>query len=117
MIRHRGRLSWLSGFWTCLVGGAGIGLLLVVLDPVTSYEDCSNYGGSGNASAFDNPDWDLRFPLVLLGWLVLILLEQTLPVTRRHRGGAEVVVRAASALCLSFVASCCLFLNVSTVCR
>ncbi|MER7457940.1 hypothetical protein [Micromonospora sp. NPDC126480] len=113
----RGPSSRLSGFWACLIGGAVIASLLMVLDPITRAEDCPNYGGNGNASAFDNAAWDLWFPLVLLGWLVLVLLEQTLPVTRRHRGGTDIAVRAASALSLSVVISCCLVLNVSVVCR
>ncbi|PZV92672.1 hypothetical protein SAMN05443287_108189 [Micromonospora phaseoli] len=117
MINGRRRSSWLSGFWTCLVGGAVIATLLMVLDPIMRYEECPNYGGNGNASAFDNPAWEFWFPIVLLGWLVLVVLEQTLPVTRRHRSGAEVAVRAASAFTLSVLISCCLFLNVAVVCR
>ncbi|MFY1693201.1 hypothetical protein [Plantactinospora sp. WMMB782] len=92
-------------------------VLLLVLDPITRYEDCPNYGGNGNASSFDNPAWDLLFPLVLLGWLAMVVVEQTLPVTRRHRGGADVAVRAASAVTLSVLGSCCLFLNVATTCH
>ncbi|GIG86236.1 hypothetical protein [Plantactinospora endophytica] len=117
MINGRGRPSRLSGFWVCLVGGAVIALLLTVLDPVTRYQDCPNYGGNGNASAFDNAAWDLWFPLVLLGWLVLVVLEQMLPVTWRHRGGPDIAVRAASAVALSISTSCCLFLNVAVVCH
>ncbi|SCG43863.1 hypothetical protein GA0070609_1381 [Micromonospora echinaurantiaca] len=117
MVDRRWRPSRLSGFWACLVGGAAIAALLMVLDPVTRYEDCPNHGGNGNASAFDDASWDLWFPLVLLGWLGLVAVEQTLPVTRRHRGGVDVAVRAGSALVLCTVSSCCLFLNVAIVCR
>lgn len=117
MIDRRGRSSRLSGFWACLVGGAAIASLLMLLDPITRYEDCANYGGNGNASAFDNASWDLWFPLILLGWLGLVVLEQTLPVTRRHRGGVEIAVRAGSALALSTLSSCCLFLDVAMVCH
>lgn len=92
-------------------------LLLVFLDPVMRVEDCPNYGANGNASAFSDADWDLWFPLVLLSWLTLIVLEQALPVTRRHRGGVEVAARGVCAFALALVSSCCLFLDLSVVCH
>ncbi|GAB3833170.1 hypothetical protein GCM10027610_026550 [Dactylosporangium cerinum] len=106
-----------SGFWALLTGGAAIAVLLAVLDPITRPEDCANYGGNGNASAFDNPGWDLGFSLVLVCWLAAIAVEQTLPVTRRHRGGVEVAARALGALTLAVVASCYLFLQVAVLCH
>ncbi len=111
------RPSRLGGFWALLVGGAGIALLLAVLHPIMRFGDCANYGASGNASAFDNPAWDLYFPLVMLGWVVLIAVEQVLPVTWRNRSGAEIAVRATSALSLSMSISCAFVLNVALVCH
>jgi hypothetical protein len=74
-------------------------------------EDCPNSG------AFHDADCDLWFPLVLLGRLALIALEQALPVTRRHRGGVEVAARGVCAFALALVSSCCLFLGLSVVCH
>jgi hypothetical protein len=117
-VTNRDRLaSWLSGFWACLTGGVGIAVLLVVLDPAMRTESCSNYGGNGNASAFGDTDWDLWFPLVLLGWWALIVMEQVLPVTRRQRGGVEVAARGVWALALAVVGSCCLMLKLVTMCH
>lgn len=117
MTDDRKRPPRLGGFWVLLVGGVSIALLLAVLDPIMRHEDCPNYGASGNASAFDNPAWDLYFPLVMLGWIVLIAVEQVLPVTWRNRSGTDIAVRATSALALSVSASCCVMLNVAIVCR
>ncbi|MEU0080463.1 hypothetical protein ABZY58_21390 [Micromonospora tulbaghiae] len=117
MIDDRERPSRLGGFWALLVGGAGIASSLAVLDPIMRFEDCPNYGASGNASAFDNPAWDLYFPLLMLGWVVLIAVEQVLPVTWRNRSGADIAVRATSALTLSVSSSCCFVLKVTLVCH
>ena len=117
MIDDRKRPSRLGGFWALLVGGPCIASLLVVLDPIMRLEDCPNYGGNGNASAFDDPAWDLYFPLVMLGWIVLIAVEQVLPVTWRNRSGADIAVRATSALMLSVSSSCYYVLNVALVCH
>ncbi len=111
------RASRLSGFWAFLTGGAAIALLLLVLAPATSPSQCGNYRGNGNASAFDDAAWDLRLPVVLLSWMALIVLEQALPVTRRHRGGVEVAARGVWALALAVVTSCCLFLKLAVVCH
>ncbi|MET7965990.1 hypothetical protein [Micromonospora sp. NPDC005305] len=117
MIENRKSPSRLSGFWVCLVGGAFFVALLAVLQPITRYEDCPNYGGNGNASAFGNPAWDFYLTLLLFGWVFLVVLEQTLSVTRRGRGGVDVALRAAGAIVLTTVASCGLFVNVAAVCR
>ena len=106
-----------SGFWALLTGGAAIAVLLAVLDPITRPQDCANYGGNGNASVFDNPDWDLWFSLILVCWLAAIVVEQALPVTRRHRGGVEVAARALGAITLAIVSSCYLFLRVAVLCH
>ncbi|MET8834412.1 hypothetical protein ABZV78_10905 [Micromonospora sp. NPDC004540] len=117
MIEDRQRASRLSGFWVCLVGGAFFASLLAVLRPITRFEDCPNYGGNGNASAFGNPAWDFYLTLLLFGWVFLVVLEQTLSVTRRGRGGADVAFRAAGAIALATVASCGLFANVVVLCH
>lgn len=117
MIDNDRRPSALGGFWTLIVGGASIVLLLLFLHPVTRPADCPNYGGNGNASAFSNPAWDFVLPLTLAGWLVLIAVEQALPATYRGRGRFEVAARAVAALSLAAVGSCFLFLGVATICH
>jgi hypothetical protein len=111
------RPSPLSGLWSAVLGGMLLGLLLVFLQPVTRVEDCPNYGGSGNASAFTDPAWDFLFPLLTLGWIVLIIMEQTLPVTWRGRTRLEGWLRAATAVSASILASCALTVSVIAVCR
>ncbi|MFI5889798.1 hypothetical protein ACIA5D_06715 [Actinoplanes sp. NPDC051513] len=117
MINEGRRPTALAGFWTLLVGGAAIVLLLLFLHPITQQSDCPNYGGNGNASAFTNPAWDLLLPLILLAWIVAIAFEQALPSTRRGRSGPEIAARAAIALILPAVGSCWLFLAVATLCH
>jgi len=111
------RSSPLAGLWAFVVGGLLLAALLVFLDPVSTQRDCPNYGGNGNASAFPNPVWDLYFPLVLFAWIVLIAAEQGFPSTWAGRGGLEIAARAAIALILSTVGSCCLFLTLGTLCH
>ncbi|GAB3332738.1 hypothetical protein RMN56_11540 [Micromonospora halotolerans] len=117
MIEDRKPPSRLSGFRVCLVGGAFFVALLAVLQPITRFEDCPNYGGNGNASAFANPAWDFYLTLLLPGWVFLVVLEQTLSVTRRGRGGVDVALRAAGAILVTTIASCCLFVNVAALCH
>ncbi|WP_262284982.1 hypothetical protein [Micromonospora sp. MA102] len=117
MIEDRKPPSRLSGFRVCLLGGAFFVALLAVLQPITRFEDCPNYGGNGNASVFANPAWDFYLTLLLPGWVFLVVLEQTLSVTRRGRGGVDVALRAAGAILLTTVASCCLFVNVAVLCH
>ncbi|GIF23712.1 hypothetical protein BJ973_004323 [Actinoplanes tereljensis] len=110
-------MTRLAGFWALLGGGVLVAVLTVALQPVVSQQDCSNYGASGNASAFADPAWDLRFPLVLLGWVALVVLEQALPFTWRRRRPAEVAGRAAAAVLAATTVGCCLGLTLGTVCR
>ncbi|NES29698.1 hypothetical protein GCE86_25680 [Micromonospora terminaliae] len=117
MIEDGKRPSRLSGFRVCLIGGAFFLALLAVLQPITRFEDCPNYGGNGNASAFANPAWDFYLTLLLFGWVFLVVLEQTLSVTRRGRGGVDVALRAAGAITVATVASCGLFVNVVVLCH
>ena len=112
-----GRPSPLSGLWSAVVGGLLLVLLLVVLDPITRFEDCPNYGGNGNASSFSNPAWDLYLPLLTLCWVVLVIVEQALPVTWRHRSRLAGWVRAAVAGAGVTITSCCVVGSIVTVCR
>ncbi|MGC4804171.1 hypothetical protein [Micromonospora sp. DT233] len=117
MIKDRRRPSRLSGFRACLLGGAVLLALLALLRPITRFEDCPNYGGNGNASAFENPAWDLYLTALLFGWALLVVVEQALPVTRRGRGSVDVALRAAGAITLTTIASCSLFVNVTLLCH
>jgi hypothetical protein len=112
-----GRASPLSGLWSCVAGGLLIVVLLLFLQPATRLQECPNYGGNGNASAFPNDYWDLLFPLLMLGWVVLVVTEQALPVTWRHRSRLEGSVRAAVAVTAATVASCCLAGSFAAMCR
>lgn len=113
----RGRPSPLSGLWAFVVGGIGLIALTVALNPITRPEDCPNYNAGGNASAFSNSAWDLYLPLMALGWLALIVVEQLLPSTRRHRDRVDIVTRAMTALGLALIASCCLLPWLLIVCH
>lgn len=117
MIKEAPRGSTLSGLWALLVGGPLIVLLLLVLNPVVSREDCPNYGGNGNASAFTDDRWELFLPGLFLFWIILIVVEQALPATWRDRDRVEVATRAGFALFLAVSGSCCSSLGLSTVCR
>ncbi|MEV6304221.1 hypothetical protein AB0M02_32780 [Actinoplanes sp. NPDC051861] len=99
----------MKGFWALVTGGAGVLVLLLVLRPIVDQRDCPNFGAAGNASAFPDAAWDLRFPLVLLVWVALVIVEQVLPP--RNAG------RALAAISLVLVASCCLGASLGTVCR
>ncbi|MGY0002683.1 hypothetical protein [Micromonospora sp. I033] len=117
MIEDRKPPSRLSGFWVCLAGAAFFAALLAILQPITRYEDCPNYGGNGNASAFANPARDFYLTLLLFGWVFLVVLEQTLSVTWRGRGRADAALRAAGAITVTTVAACGLFAAVAVVCH
>jgi hypothetical protein len=111
------RPSPLAGFWSVAAGGAVLITVILVLDPISSQEDCPNYHAAGNASAYADPAWDLYLPMMALAWVVLVVVEQFLPVTGRHRGPEERAVRALSALLLTVVASCCLIGPSAIVCH
>ncbi|WP_328475589.1 hypothetical protein OHA21_19705 [Actinoplanes sp. NBC_00393] len=114
---HQQRPSRLGGFWGFLVGGAAVALLLVVLQPVTDPKDCPNYGAAGNASVFANSAWDFYLPLVLLGWLVLVVAEQAHPAAWWGRTRTAVAGRAVAAVSLTLVAACCLGATLLATCR
>ena len=100
-----------------MVGGLLLVVLLLFLQPVTRFEDCPNYGANGNASAFANPAWDFLFPLLTLGWVVLIVMEQVLPVTWRGRTRLDGWLRATVAVSVSIVGSCSLVSSFLVLCR
>jgi hypothetical protein len=111
------RPALLGGLWALLGGGLAIAVLLVILHPVTRQEDCSNYLAAGNASAFANSKWDFYLPVTLLGWVLLVALEQALPTSWRHRGGWAVTARSGGAVMLSVVGSCCVLAPLLLVCH
>lgn len=111
------RRSRLDGFWALLVGGALLTVLTVALQPVTDVRECPNYGGSGNASAFPDEIWDLYYPLLLLGWLLAVVVEQLLPISWNGRKPGLVVARALVAVMSALTASCCGGLNLLVLCR
>jgi hypothetical protein len=111
------RPTLLGGFWALLLGGLFLAATLIYAHPIVDPSHCPNAGAAGNASAFADPAWDLRLPLLLLGWLLLVAVEQASPTTWRHRTAPVVTARAAAALTLAVVASCVLVLPLETVCR
>jgi hypothetical protein len=111
------RATPLGGFWAFLAGGVALLIVLIVEQPIVDPARCPNAGGAGNASAFADPAWDLYLPMLVLGWLILVALEQVFPTTWRHRSASAVTLRAALALTLVVVASCVLLVPLETVCR
>ena len=114
MVERPSRFSGLRAF---LIGGAVIGVLLLVLDPVMRQQDCPNYGANGNASAFRDPMWELYLPALTFVWWVVVIVEQMLPVTQRGRSGAGNAVRALAAVILSTVVMCCVVFPLLVVCH
>ncbi|TWG09443.1 hypothetical protein, partial [Actinoplanes teichomyceticus] len=111
------RRSPLAGFWALLVGGVLVTVLTVALRPATDVRDCPNYGGNGNASAFPDEIWDLYYPLILLGWLLAVVVEQLVPVTWNGRRAGPIVVRALLAVMIALTASCCAAVKLLTLCH
>jgi len=111
------RRSPLAGFWALLVGGALLLVLTVALRPVTDVRDCSNYGASGNASAFSDDRWDLLYPLLLLGWLCAVVVEQLLPPTWSGRGAGSIVARGLLAVTIALIVSCGVGINLLALCH
>ncbi len=112
-----GRPSLLSGLWALLVGALGIVILLLVLQPVTAVEDCPNYLSAGSASAFSNQLWDFYFPVVMLGWIVLVIMEQVLPITWRNRSRLNGTLRAVAAVLAAIVGSCWVAGGLLAICN
>lgn len=100
--------SLLGGFRALLVGAVGFFILWQVLQPITEPEDCPNYGGSGSGStsAFSDPAWSFYLPMLLFGWIVLVILEQVLPSTWDYRSRWIGALRATAAILIVLVASC-----------
>lgn len=107
----------LGGFRALLAGGLGMLVLTMILRPVFQQEDCSNHGAAGNASAYGDGQWDVRYPLLMLARLLAVLIEQVLPITWRHRSGLVVTGRVALAVTAGYVFACCPPAWFSLVCR
>ncbi|MFI1994452.1 hypothetical protein [Actinoplanes sp. NPDC020271] len=111
------RRSALAGFWALLCGGVLMTVLTVALQPATDVRGCSNYGGNGNGTAFSDGIWDLIYPLLLLGWLAAVIVEQLLPVTWNGRKAGSIIVRAVLAVATVVVISCGAELNLLALCH
>ena len=107
----------LGGFWALLLGGLALTATLIVTHPILDPSRCPNAGGAGNASAFTDPSWDVRLPVLALGWIVLVAAEQAFPTSWRHRESPAVALRAAVAISLAIAASCFALVPLLTVCR
>jgi hypothetical protein len=103
---ERRRLSVVDGFWAFVIGGTAITSTLLSLDPVTRQEDCPNFGAAGNASAFDNPNWDGYLVLAVIIWFSAVFIEVGLLATSRRRRAADVALRATCVLTLTILISC-----------
>lgn len=115
--RMNDRGARLGGFRVLLGGAAGIMALLVYLNPAVRREGCPNAGGNGNASAFGDSRWDLGMIVILVVWMIAVVVEQTLPSTWRHRGNADVALRAIAAPLVAVTASCCFVLKFVALCH
>jgi len=100
-----------------VVGGLLLAVLLLFLHPVLRFEDCPNYGGNGNASAYPHPLWDAFFPLLTITWISCVIVEQFLRVTWRHRHWSAGAVRALVAVTLSLSASFFVVGSLAVMCR
>ncbi|MEV0902465.1 hypothetical protein [Actinoplanes sp. NPDC049802] len=117
MIEDNRRPSPLSGFRVLLGGAAGFIALLLILSPGHQQEDCSNYGGNGNGTLFDDERWDLFFLVAPLFWIMLIVVEQLLPWTWRGRSGWAVTARGLGAVLIAVLLSCTLMLRLLVLCH
>lgn len=106
-----------AGFRAVLGGGVLLVALTVALRPATDVRGCSNYGGNGNGTAFADGIWDLIYPLLLLGWLVAVVLEQLLPVTWKGRTAGLIAIRAVVAVTIVVVVSCGAGLALLALCH
>jgi hypothetical protein len=111
------RPSPLSGLWSWAVGGLLLAGLLIFLHPVLRFEDCPNYGGNGNASAYPDAAWDVFFPLLAITWISCVIVEQFLPVTWRRRAWFGGAARALVAVTLSLSASFSVVGSLAVMCR
>lgn len=107
----------LGGFWALLGGGVVLAMALVAARPATTPQDCSNYGGNGNASPFAGSGWGSAVLLMDVVWLALVILEQLTPVAWRHRDRVSAVARAAAAVLTAGSLSCCGLLTLGTMCH
>jgi hypothetical protein len=112
-MRTVSRPTPLGGFWVLLLGGLALAATLLYAHPGA----CPNAGAAGNASAFADPAWDYRLPLLVFGWIVLVAIEQLVPTTWRHRDRPTVALRAAAAVSLAIAASCLTTVPLLTACH
>jgi hypothetical protein len=112
-----GRPTPLGGFWALLLGGLALIAALVAAHPIVDASGCSNAGAAGNGSAFADPAWDARLPLLVLAWLTLIVIEQLVPTTWRHRTASAVTARAAAAVFIAIAGSCVVLVPLLTLCH
>src|SRR5690349_15641272 len=75
-------------------------------DPVTRQEDCPNYGAAGNASPFDNPNWDGYLVLAVIGWFSAGLIEVGIMASSGGRDRVDVELRATCVFILTILISC-----------
>ncbi|MEU4695146.1 hypothetical protein [Actinoplanes sp. NPDC023714] len=109
--------SPLAGFRALVAGAVVLTVLTLMLRPATDVRGCSNYGGNGNGTAFDDGIWDLVYLLLLFVWLVAVIVEQVLPPTWNGRSGALIVARGLLAVMTVLTVSCCLELKVLALCH
>ncbi|MFI5937346.1 hypothetical protein [Actinoplanes sp. NPDC051494] len=103
----------LSGLWAVLAGGLLLTLLSMwVVEPPSG--PCGS-SGSGSHSSFRDPSWDVIVPLLVLGWLLLVVMEQVLSITWRGRGKLAGAIRAGAAVLLCLTGSC-FFLSPLVAC-
>ncbi|WP_433789072.1 hypothetical protein [Actinoplanes sp. CA-252034] len=112
--RPRARLA---GFRAFLAGGALLTILTVALQPATGIRGCSNYGGNGNGTAFDDPIWDLLYPLLLISWISAVIVEQLTPVTWNGRGALLIIARGLAAVMATVVVACGAAFKLLLLCR
>ncbi|MEU8229090.1 hypothetical protein AB0C12_05720 [Actinoplanes sp. NPDC048967] len=117
MDHDQARSKPLAGLWACVVGGLLLAALLLYLDPVSTQQDCPNYGGNGNASAYPSPVWDLLFPLLTLLWVACVIAEQCLAETWQGRSRLEGAVRACVAVFVSMSTAFVTVVSFAVVCR
>lgn len=107
----------LGGFWALLLGGLFLAATVVYAHPTVDPSQCPNAHAAGNAGAFSDPAWDTRLPLLVLAWITLVMIEQTLPTSWRHREPAAAALRAALAVSVTIAAACFVVVPLETVCH
>jgi hypothetical protein len=115
--RRAERRHPLAGCWALLVGGGLLAVLTLALRPAVEFEDCPNYGGSGNASAFGDGIWDLVYLFLLFTWMAAVVTEQVLPITWRGRHAGLTIVRALLAVLAVVIVACGVEIKILALCH